>query len=202
MEPIIDIIRPSQEEIIKYNDLWNTLEGYKLQESCLKKMFKVMYPLNNNLDDVLAKVCTLNQFYSTKIYYLNDLAKHIVSLNIDENLKNHNLEIVDQIKHVYIKSKKKYFNYYSFATKYCHHHYPNFYPLFDDYLKKMLLYFKKVDYFYSFKEEDLKIYQSFMEVIGAFRSFYNLENFSVKEVDIYLWLAGKYYFPRKKKEDN
>jgi hypothetical protein len=59
------------------------------------------------------------------------------------------------------------------------------------------MYFKKTDKFASFKKDELKIYYRFIEIIHEFKKFYNLDNFSLREIDIYLWLAGKKYFPNK-----
>ena len=63
----------------------------------------------------------------------------------------------------------------------------------------MILYFKDKDNFDDFKKSDLKKYSKFVDVINKFKSFYELSNFSMKEIDTYLWLAGKEYFPKKLK---
>jgi hypothetical protein len=87
----MEIIRPSSKEVNKYLKLWDSLENYVLQESSLRKLFSVTYPLNNNLNDVLIKVCSLNDFYSTNIFSPFTVAKHIVSLDIDEKLNRDDL---------------------------------------------------------------------------------------------------------------
>jgi hypothetical protein len=68
MRKHLDINKPSQTEVEKYLKLWDFLENYTLQESSLRKLFTKTYPLNNDLDDVLIKVCSLNDFYSTNIF--------------------------------------------------------------------------------------------------------------------------------------
>ena len=70
----------------------------------------------------MIKASVLNDFYSTNIFSIFDIAKHIVSLNIDERLKKGDEQLVSEIGHIEIKEKKRYF--YSFATKYCSHHNP------------------------------------------------------------------------------
>jgi hypothetical protein len=47
---------------------------------------------------------------------------------------------------------KREINFYSFATKYCSHHKPEMYPIYDSYVDKMLGYFKKRTIFISLKE--------------------------------------------------
>ncbi len=99
-------IKPSQKEVEIYLKLWNNLENYTLQESSLKKLFTKTYPLNNDLDDVLIKVCSLNDFYSTNIFSPFTVAKHIISLNIDDNLASNDLGIVNKIAEVEMKEGK------------------------------------------------------------------------------------------------
>lgn len=63
-----DIPVPSKVEVVKYLELWKMLDNYKSQESAIDKLFHVTYPLNCMMDDVLVKVSTLNDFYSTNIF--------------------------------------------------------------------------------------------------------------------------------------
>ena len=47
-------------------------------------------------------------------------------------------------------------NHYSFASKYCSHHFPEDYPIFDSYVEKMLRFYAKADQFASFKPAELR----------------------------------------------
>ena len=196
MVPLINkVARHSKSEIEKYLTLWDSLENYRLQESSLKKLFTKTYPLNDDLDEVLIKVCALNDFYSTSIYYPVQVAKHIVSLQLDKKLIIKDPKVVNEIASVQVK-KDKLINYYSFATKYCSHHHPTLYPIYDSYVDKLLMHFKKEDNFFEFKKADLKIYENFKNILEKFRIFYDLEDYDLKQIDKYLWQAGKEYFPR------
>jgi hypothetical protein len=196
MVPLINkVARPSKSEIEKYLTLWDSLENYRLQESSLKKLFTKTYPLNDDLNEVLIKVCALNDFYSTSIYYPVQVAKHIVSLQLDKKLMIKDPKVVNEIASVQVK-KDKLINYYSFATKYCSHHHPTLYPIYDSYVDKLLMHFKKEDNFFEFKKSDLKIYENFKNILEKFRIFYDLEDYDLKQIDKYLWQAGKEYFPR------
>lgn len=190
-----EIIRPSKEQVNFYLKEWDSLENYNLQESSLRKLFTKTYPLNTDLDDVLIKVCSLNDFYSTNIFSPFTVAKHIVNLKIDDYLKNDNLEIVNRIAAVTMRGEKVK-NFYSFATKYCSHHKPITYPIYDSYVEKMLVYCKRKDNFNTFATTDLKSYKRFREILLSFRKFYDLEVFDLKQIDKYLWQAGKKYFPK------
>lgn len=194
----IDIARPSIDELEKYLKSWDDLENYVLQESSLEKLFLKTYPLNNDLDDVLIKVCSLNDFYSTNIFSPFSVAKHIVNLKIDEKLRSGDLDLVNILAEVKM-NEGRIINFYSFATKYCSHHKPEFYPIYDSYVEKMLMYFKKENNFFDFKNEDLKQYSEFKNILMKFREYYGLEKYSLKEIDKYLWQAGKKYFPRNYK---
>ena len=191
-----DIVKPSVDEVQKYLDLWDSLENYRLQESSLRKLFLITYPHNTDLDDVLIKVCTLNDFYSTNIYSPFTVAKHIVELRVDDALARGDLDVVNKIADVKMSTGKK-INFYSFASKYCNHHNPGKYPIYDNYVEKMLMYWKRKDGFGSFKRTDLKIYIRFRDILEKFRQYYHLETFDLKQIDKYLWQAGKEYFPKK-----
>ncbi len=190
------INKPTVEEIRKYLEKWDVLDNYVLQESSLSKLFTQTYPLNNNIDDVLIKVCVLNDFYSTNIFSPFKVAKHIVDLKIDQRLKNEDLELVNDIAKVWV-SRTKEINFYSFATKYCSNHKQTVYLIYDSFVEKLLMYFKKTDKFYNFKKSELKIYSRYKRILLKFQQFYGLEKYNLKEIDKYLWQAGKDYFPKK-----
>ena len=148
------------------------------------------------MDNILIKVCSLNDFYSTNIYSPFKVAKHIHSLNIDNRLSKGDEKLVNDIAKIKV-NKDKTMNFYSFATKYCSHHQPLLYPIYDNYVIKVLNYFNKQDKFSKFTFQELKDYPKFKNVILDFRSFYGLDKFNLKEIDKYLWQVGKEKFPRK-----
>jgi len=187
---------PSANEIERYLAKWDSLENYTLQESSLKKLFTQTYPSNKLLDDVLIKVCSLNDFYSTNIFSPYTVAKHIVNLDIDNDLENGNLDIVNRISTIKMNGGKIK-NFYSFATKYCSHHKPKTYPIYDSYVDKILMHFKKIDHFDDFSKKDLKSYPKFRNTLEKFRKFYVLDKYNLKQIDKYLWQLGKEYFPQK-----
>ena len=74
---------------------------------------------------------------------------------------------------------------------------PNVFPIYDSYVEKILKYFKQKDKFYDFKNEDLKTYYKFREILVAFQTFYELKDYNIKDIDRYLWQLGKRNFPNK-----
>ena len=152
------------------------------------------YTENKEIDDILIKASSLNDFYSTNIFSIFSVAKHILSLNIDERLRKGDTTLVNDIANVEINGIKKCF--YSFASKYCSHHNPIEYPIYDSYVEKILLYFGKNDKFYEFKKEDLKFYDKYKAILLEFKKFYNIDKYTLKDIDRYLWQLGKEYFKK------
>jgi len=188
---------PNTELVEEYQQKWGKLDNYVSQESSLRKLFVKTYPNNTDMDEVLIKVCSLNDFYSTNIFSPFSVAKRIISLDIDERLRNKDVTLVNDIARVNVNNKRE-FNFYSFATKYCSHHNPEEYPIYDSYVDKMLMGLKRQDFFYDFRKADLKEYSKYKNILIQFRAYYELEKFTLKEIDKYLWQAGKEIFLRRK----
>ena len=188
--------KPSVSEVNKYLDEWINLEGYTSQERALNKLFLELLPGNSEITDILLKASCLNDFYSTNIFAIHSVAEHILSVkDLDKRLKSGDINLVSELEEVKIGDNKRYF--YSFATKYCSHHNPIAFPIYDSYVEKVLVYFNKVDKFSSFKRKDLKDYRKFKGGLLDFQRYYKLERFNLKEIDRYLWLLGKDYFSKK-----
>ena len=191
-----NIPTPSNDVVRSYLKEWESLEDYREQENAIDNLFHEVYKGNSDLNGILIKCSVLNDFYSTNIFKVFPVAKHIQSIsNIDDRLSSGDVELVNEIAKITIEDKEK--NFYSFVTKYCSHHNQDDYPIYDYYVVKMLLHFKKKDHFCKFKRQDLKDYPKFKSILEKFRKKYNLD-FSFKELDRYLWLSGKHFFPRKK----
>ena len=108
----IVISRPSAIEVEKYLKSWNNLKNYKLQEDALDKLFFELLPRNEEISDILLKVATLNDFYSTNIFSVYPVAEHILSLKIDERLRQGDATLVNEIQNVAINGVTRKF--YSF----------------------------------------------------------------------------------------
>ncbi len=188
--------KPCFSEVNKYLNKWKNLEGYTSQEEALNKLFLELLPGNSEIADILLKASCLNDFYSTRIFAIYPVAKRILSIkDLDKRLKAGDIKLVCELGNVKIGDDKRYF--YSFATKYCSHHNPIAFPIYDSYVEKVLVYFNKVDEFSSFKIKDLKDYRTFKGILLDFQRYYKLERFNLKEIDRYLWLLGKKFFPKK-----
>lgn len=190
----VDVPKPSIEQVHFYLAKWNGLENYHLQENALNKLFFELCASNTDVTDILLKASTLNDFYSTNIFSIYPIAKHICALNIDSRLKSGDVTLVNDIQHVTIGDTEK--NFYSFASKYCSHHNPLAYPIYDSYVDKVLRYFRNKDGFSDFQDGELKNYIRFKGILIDFRAFYGLDRYNLKQIDQYIWQLGKDYFPK------
>ena len=68
--------------------------------------------------------------------------------------------------------------------------------LYDSYVDEVLRYFRAKHCFECFANDGLKEYGQFKDILIAFQSYYGLNQFSLKEVDKYIWQLGKDYFPK------
>lgn len=192
---ISSIPTPCDSEVDKYLKQWKSTNKYVCHENSLKVLFQKTYPNNDNINEVLIKVSSLNDLYSTNILSPYDVAKNILTIpDIDIRLKRGNSSLVEEIAEVTIGGKN--INFYSFATKYCSFHNPNAYPIYDSYIEKVLCYFQKNNSFVNgkFIKKNLKNYDYFIKVLDDFKNKYGLNNYKTKELDRYLWLLGKKYF--------
>ena len=187
------------------------LTDNKLREVVLEKRFEGSK--NTDLQEVLIKAALLDIFYRTRIPANNivPIARHIEAMNIDERLYNEEIDVdlVNDIAYGTSKYKKKIFdkekedaenlniqisNVYSFASKYCSWHNPE-YPIADSYSKGMLFYINKADPFYKIggvktpSKVSLNDYRVFYEMYMAFKKRYfgNNPDISNKKIDTFLW---------------
>ena len=64
-------------------------------------------------------------------------------------------------------------------------------PVFPGQLNRLLRYFRDTDGFFAFKNNDLRQYPDFKNILIRFRNCYNLEAYNLKEIDKYLRQLGK-----------
>ena len=190
----VDIPNPSIEQVEFYLEKWEGLENYRLQEDALNKLFFELCPKNADISDVLLKSATLNNFYSTNIFSIYPVAKHICSLDIDSRLITGDVTLVQDIQYLTISDTQK--NFYSFASKYCSHHNPLEYPIYDSFVDEILRYFRNRDGFSDFQDGDLKDYVKFKSILINFSNFFGLNKYNLKQIDQYVWQLGKEYFPK------
>jgi len=185
---------PSINQVTNYLKKWDSDREIIDKENTIHILFSSLFPENKTIESILAKATILNNFYSTNIFKIYPVAEHILSLDIDDRLKAGDESLVKDIQRVNMGNKER--NFYSFASKYCSNHNPSAYPIYDSYVDDVLRYFRRKDNFCKFRNSDLKDYQQFKSIILSFRKFYGLDQYNLKQLDQYLWLLGKEYFPK------
>lgn len=143
------------------------------------------FPHNTKIEEVLVKVPAINGLYSAGVLNkaLYAVSKLICESNVDQKLAQGSLDVVGEIAYGSIGENNR----YPFATKYCHWHRPDFYPIYDSRASKVLCAYQKVDGFSQFSSADLWKYPRYKEVIEQFISHYGLTGTSFRELDKFLW---------------
>ena len=150
-------------------------------DNALQKLFTQLCPNNTSLEDILIKCTTLNKLYSTNIFNVLPMAEHILSLNIDERLKQGDYTLVESIAKISDKRR-----FYSFATKYCAMHRPQIFSIYDSHVHKVLMHFLPEKY----TDHSLKTYETYCQALREFQSKYHLEELDAWKLDKYLWRLG------------
>jgi hypothetical protein len=146
------------------------------------------YRRNVDLGHILLKVSAINTLYSTQIRGVFAVAEEIRKKEIDARLDTGDLNVVDQISSVDFGGKQR--CNYSFATKYCSWHRPEFYPIYDSRVDYVLRVYAKQNAFSKFTQETLWNYSEFHRVVSDFRHSFGLEHYSFKETDKFLYQLG------------
>lgn len=174
---------------------------YSVSDKAIINLFK-QFPKNKELEDILLKICVINDMYSTNILGTFRMAEHIKQLDIDNALDNAEPMVVHEIAIGHgIKTRKgdRDINFYSFATKYCNWHNKVEYPIYDSFVHKILVAYRKRDSFSEFNDADLKDFPRFKQIITDFKNRYSLTKHGFREIDNFLWMYGKEVFPNNYK---
>jgi hypothetical protein len=189
------IPRPSSDEVNKFLAKWRD-DGNADAESGLLKLFKYL-PANERVGDVLVKVAALNSIYSTQIYAIKRVAVGIVNAQIDTMLPMGDTKPVDLIASIDTRSEKQKRDgktsrrNYSFATKYCAFHNSPSYPIYDSHVSGLLNeIWRQGD---KFTETSMwsRDYSEWRRAVNDFREYFQLGEFSIREIDQYLWKLAK-----------
>lgn len=219
----LDEIGKPLNEIGVYSDKWKDTR-YGKQEEHIRKLFEDD-PSNTNLQKIFIKTCVLNTCYSTNIQSPVVIANHIEKLSKHEGLaeliRSGEISAIKKIglKSDYDEARDIKKSCFSFASKYCHHHNGDAYPIYDRFVCESLWFFHKergslsndkriqkctdADKFHKMLQDNCENYELFCEIIKAFRKQYDLadkEKYPTEKVDKYLWLLGKQYFSQKQKK--
>ncbi len=169
-------------------------KGYGIEDKMQKLIVEKVYD-KDTYETILLTSIIINELYSTNIRRIKIMADHIFNHKdeIHSLIAAGNAKAIDAIAmgHGLTSGKNgKEFNFYSFASKYCNYLNPDQFPIYDSYVEQMLTLYNAMEHFIDFTKEDLRDYGKFREVVLKFREHFKLEQFSLREIDKFLWLYG------------
>ena len=151
------------------------------------------YPKNTCSWQVLLKVTALNALYKTRIMNVYPVVETILGVGrkLDSLISRADPVAVDLMKMVKFAKRDKTINFFSFASKYCHFHKPDRYPIYDQYVDAALRKLRR-DKKLAFESDALnrEAYAPFKSVVDAFIGKY-ASGCSYDAADKFLWRKGK-----------
>lgn len=139
-------------------------------------------------EEVVVKAATLNHLYSTRVFALMTISKHIAAVMADP--PGDPDELVTALATVPDRaSTKGPRHHWSFAAKFTHFFVDaDRFPIYDSYNVMMLRYHLGRQAVVN----NVNPYAAFKTNLQRFQTLEHLEEFSFRELDRYLWLAGLY----------
>ncbi|EKD44523.1 MAG: 30S ribosomal protein S17 [uncultured bacterium (gcode 4)] len=181
-----------RKDIDEWRKAFNNDQNTKLSFDAITKFIE-----NNRFgstkENILIKLCIINQLYSTNIHYPVNLANHIFKYGteLDSLIKAWDVKAIDIFRDCEITTswwKGKTMNFYSFATKYCSFHNPEKYPKFDSLIENHLK--------LKNNKTNLRDYKIYKQVLEDYKKSIWCDDLSFDEFDKWLW-----YILRKEKKD-
>jgi hypothetical protein len=181
-DPRIIIKQPSIQQLNAASQIYKLVYGWEKMDKLLYELCK-QYPGNSDPDPVFLKVELIDSLYRCNLR-MNKLK--ITEMLIDQNLDIINYErfkVIDKIAELKPGHKRLA---WVFASKYCHFHVPEKYPIIDSKAKQGLKsFFKKTSWdYYNTYSNFVSDLDQILVCVG--------EKVSYKEMDIYLYLLGEY----------
>ena len=148
---------------------------------------------NRRYDHIRVKVDVVNGIFKTSIKDTFGVARciHEQVVRVDQRLAKGDTSLVAEIAR-YESRAGVFRTNYSFATKYCHCHEPELFPIYDQFVVKSLCQYRMSPGFDFFTKKGLKSYQTFHHVLMAFRDVYGIRRIGGAKIDRFLWAMGKY----------
>jgi hypothetical protein len=157
-------------------------------------------PGNSDRNQVHVKVHTVNTIFHTRVKDTFGLAQQLREnvRNIPHRLRSGDPQLVHDIGRYESTKGKKIFS-YSFASKYCHCHQPERFPIYDQYVAHSLYQFQRQHPFSKFSKKEIsKDYPRFKQVLHDFKREFHLQELGTAVIDRFLWKLGKDAIQQKK----
>ncbi len=188
-----ELQKPTRELVEKHVKIFEADDWRVATDKALDGLFEA-FPCNCRIEEVYLKVVALDDLYSTQIKRRGtaatyDLAKGIRQLAIDPKLAQSLADVVDKIAAIEVGGKRCG---RVFASKYCHFHVPDDYPIYENSFVEPIVYAYQKSDGPKVSHADLEDnYSKYKETVESLRSRYNLTGFSFRQLDKFLWGYGQ-----------
>jgi hypothetical protein len=167
--------------------------AYTIPDGVIRAAF-ARHPGNTSLDDVVPKVVLLKTLYRTEVLDWWRMAKHVRAQRLDALLKAGDLRAVARLRkgHGIGPRRGSERDFYSFATKYCHWHRADKFPMYDKWVALALGHINARFRFLEpwAKGELRRDYSHFVRIVDACRDGLGLKWPGYKRLDQALWVFG------------
>lgn len=176
-------------------DSFYQVQSLVVTEKAVRQVFQ-QWPGNAILEQVLVKVTVLNRLYNTNVFDVYRMSNHIMNLRFDERLEKGDLGLVDSVRrgHGVFTKRGNERDFYSFATKYCHWHRPDSFPIYDSFASQALKCLAEALGIFGkpLRSDQLSNYQGYKEAIDALAVRLGVADWNYKQLDKALWMYGNY----------
>jgi hypothetical protein len=195
-------IRPTTAIIKKRVDEFNRDNFYDCENYLAAIKLTNAFAKNDDYKNVFIKVNFINGAFKTAIDDTFGVAKQIFETvkNIDSRLKQGDRTLVSDIALYRVPQSTKVRRNFSFATKFCHCHQPDLFPINDKYVRNSLFEFNRHFKFATFTKKSLLDYDGFSIVLSEFIKFVGDKDINLAKIDRFLWLLGKQAEKQKTKK--
>lgn len=200
-------VTPIKSLLIECSKEFKEFERYALADQVINE-YVDRFPKHGRLRDVLGKVVLINSLYSTAIYDVIKMARHIQGIeNIDKLIEKGDINAVEKMRknhRIFVgkkgNKKRKERDIYSFSTKYLNFHNQRAFPIFDNLVKRLLPELNNKYKIISDKivQKSLYDYGVYKEFIDALRFHILLDDENYKRLDQGLWVYAKYRYQSDK----
>jgi hypothetical protein len=171
---------------------------YSFADDSIKKVVG-QWKKATSLEDVLIKVSSVNSLYNTQVFAVYDMAEHIWDRRIEDKILSGEVSAVEKIRTGHGIGKKRGYDrdFYSFATKYCHWHRPDAFPIYDEVVADVLWKLNgKGGEEFNFKDRFTKksmreSYPVFVGIVNDLIQEAGADNWHYQKLDHALWILGK-----------
>lgn len=145
-------------------------------------------PKNEEESSVIMKAAIIDDLYRTRVGRYFNVAGLILNSGLDTLLEQGKPEAVDAISHGYFNGNDV--DITPFASRYCHWHRPEAYPMLDPVVKEVMWRYRAMLPHKPKRKKDLDTYAGFCATLRDFQTRFGFEEFDWRQMDKGLWMIG------------